>query len=218
MGNISAQAARGLQCLCLQMQVAGFAPLSATSGQDAIMMIPIATLTRDALQTLRVDAIGYGAKDTGEMGGGAAASVSTAAGPELLAALRSKLSKSSLRVGDVVITDSFRLQTSGIRWVAHIVSIIKHTAQGAYCPEPERLREGVSKALSAVSKLGARSIAISALGTGEGRVEPRAAARYMFGGVRLFRAAEPHAPLEVTFSLPSYRDYEAFAASLAEMS
>jgi O-acetyl-ADP-ribose deacetylase (regulator of RNase III) len=186
--------------------------------EERIIMIPIATLTGDSLQTLRVDAIGYGAKDTGEMGGGAAASVLTAAGPELLPALRSKLSKSSLRVGDVVITDSFRLQTSGIRWVAHIISIIKHSPQGAYCPEPERLREGVSSALSAVLKLGARSIAISALGTGEGRVEPRTAARHMLGGVRLFRAAEPRAALEVTFSLPSFRDYEAFAASMAEMS
>jgi O-acetyl-ADP-ribose deacetylase (regulator of RNase III) len=181
-------------------------------------MIPLATLTRDALQTLRVDAIGYGAKDTGEMGGGAAASVLTAAGPELLPALRSKLSHSSRRVGDVVVTDSFGLQTSGIRWVAHIISIIKHTPQGAYCPEPERLREGVSNALSAVSKLGARSVALSALGTGEGRVEPRIAARHMFGGVRQFRGAQPHVALEVIFSLPSFRDYEAFAAAIAEMS
>ncbi|HYG35622.1 MAG TPA: hypothetical protein VEC99_12600 [Clostridia bacterium] len=45
-------------------------------------------LTRDPLQILRVDAIGYGAKDTGEMGGGAAAAVLTAAGPEILTALR----------------------------------------------------------------------------------------------------------------------------------
>jgi O-acetyl-ADP-ribose deacetylase (regulator of RNase III) len=46
-------------------------------------MIPIASLTRDPLQILRVDAIAYGAKDTGEMGGGAAASVLMAAGPEV---------------------------------------------------------------------------------------------------------------------------------------
>ena len=106
-------------------------------------MISSVRLTRDPLQILKVDAIGYGAKDTGEMGGGAAAAVLAAAGPELLIELRSKLIGSPRRVGDVAVTDSFRLQAIGIRWVIHIISIIKHTPQGAYCPQPERLRDGV---------------------------------------------------------------------------
>jgi O-acetyl-ADP-ribose deacetylase (regulator of RNase III) len=181
-------------------------------------MIPLATLAREPLQMLRVEAIGYGAKDTGEMGGGAAASVLSAAGPEIIAAVRSKLSVSPRNVGDVVVTDAFKLHSNGIRWVMHIISIIKHTPQGAYCPQPERLCEGVTSALLAASKLGARSIAISALGTGEGRVEPHVAARHMFEGVRTFKAAQPDSNLAVTFSLPSYRDYEAFLAYASEMS
>ena len=36
--------------------------------------------------------------------------------------------------------------------------------------------------------------------------------------VRQFRDAQPHVALELTFSLPSFRDYEAFTASMAEMS
>jgi O-acetyl-ADP-ribose deacetylase (regulator of RNase III) len=173
-------------------------------------MIPLVILTRDPLQILKVDAIGYGAKDTGEMGGGAAAAVLAAAGPEILTELRVKLASSSHRVGDVVLTDSFRLQAVGIRWVIHIVSIIKHTPQGAYCPQPERLRDGVCAALVAASTAGARSMALSALGTGEGRVAPHDAARYMFEGVRAFRQSPSAPDLAVTFSLPSFRDYEAF--------
>jgi len=104
---------------------------------------------------LTVDAIGYGAKDTGEMGGGAAASVLMAAGPEIIPVVRSKLSTSSRKVGDIVVTESFKLQSLGIRWVVHIISIIKHTPQGAYCPQPERLCDGVANALLAISKLDA---------------------------------------------------------------
>src|SRR6266850_8381380 len=175
-------------------------------------MTPIVSLSRDPLQMLKVDAIGYGAKDTGEMGGGAASSILVAAGPEVLAAAKLKLAKSSRRVGDVVITDSFNLLPLGIRWIVHIISIIKHTPQGSYCPEPGRLRDGIASALFEVSKLGASSIAISALGTGEGRVDPRLAARHMFSGVRAFKENEPTSKLTVTFSLPSFRDYEAFSA------
>jgi O-acetyl-ADP-ribose deacetylase (regulator of RNase III) len=179
-------------------------------------MMPIAILTRDPLQTLKVDAIGYGAKDTGEMGGGAASSILLGAGPELIAAAKQALAKSSRRVGEVVVTDSFNLRPFGIRWIVHIISIIKHTPQGAFCPEPERICDGITSALFEVSKLGARSIAISALGTGEGRVEPRLAARYMFTGVRAFRENEPNSKLALTFSLPSFRDYEAFSQVLSE--
>lgn len=177
-------------------------------------MIANPSLTREPLQRLRVDAIGYGAKDTGEMGGGAASAVLLAAGPEVVAALRSKLAASPRKVGEVVVTEAFKLKTNGVRWIAHIISIIKQTPEGAYCPEPGRLSEGVSTALIAVSRLGAASIALSALGTGEGRVDPRDAARYMLQGLSIFRAAEPQSRLTVTFSLPSYRDYEAFVACL----
>jgi len=175
-------------------------------------MITSVALTREPLQILKVDAIGYGAKDTGEMGGGAAAAVLAAAGPEILTELRSQLASSSRRVGDVVITDSFKLRPIGIRWVIHIISIIKHTPQGAYCPQPERLRDGVCAALTLAAKAGARSVAMSALATGEGRVEPRDAARYMLEGVRPFREIQDGAGLTVTFALPSYRDYEAFSS------
>ena len=174
------------------------------------------SLTRELLQTLSVDAIAYGAKDTGEMGGGALAAVLAAAGPQLLGAVSSELATTSRNVGTVVVTEAFGLRTNGVRWIVHIVSIIKHTPQGAYCPQPERLRDGVAAALHAVSRLGARSIAISALATGEGRVAPLAAAGFMLDGVRLFSTETPDADLDVTFSLPSHRDYLAFQSLLSK--
>jgi len=181
-------------------------------GIPAARMIPSVILTRDPLQILKVDAIGYGAKDTGEMGGGAAAAVLAAAGPEILTELRLRLAGSPRRVGDVALTDSFKLHAAGIRWVIHIISIIKHTPEGAYCPQPERLRDGVCAALSAATTAGARSVALAALGTGEGRVTPRDAARYMLAGVSAFRQSSTVSGLAVTLSLPSYRDYEAFSS------
>jgi O-acetyl-ADP-ribose deacetylase (regulator of RNase III) len=174
------------------------------------MTLPIINLTRDPLQMLKVDAIAYGAKDTGEMGGGAAAAVLAAAGAEILPELRSKLAGTSRRVGDAVVTSPYKLQTAGVRWIFHIISIIKNTPQGAYCPQPELLRDGVFSAVKMASNLGVRSIAFSALGTGEGRVDPQAAARYMLDGTKAFFRNESNARMTVTFSLPSYRDYEAF--------
>ena len=158
-------------------------------------MITGVTLTRNPLQSLKVDAIGYGAKDTGEMGGGAAAAVLVAAGPEILVDLRAKLVGLPRRVGDVAVTPSFKLQATGIRWVLHVISIIKNTPHGAYCPQPERLRDGIFFALEAAFELGACSVAFSALATGEGRVEPINAARYMFDGVKAFRQSHPESLL-----------------------
>ena len=179
-------------------------------------MISIATLTREPLQRLKVNAIGYGAKDTGEMGGGAASSVLAAAGPELLTALRSKLATTTRQIGDVAVTDSFNMRAQGVLWIAHIISIIKHTPQGSYCPHPERLRDGVATALHQLAALDVESVAISALGTGEGRVRPSDASRYMLEGVQRYRLAEPTSTLAVIFSLPNFSDYEAFVRELAK--
>lgn len=177
--------------------------------------MPLVSLTRDPLQVLNVEAVGYGAKDTGEMGGGAAAAILTAAGPEIVPVLKLQLAGLPRRVGDVALTDSFQLRGSGIKWIIHIISIIKHTPQGAWCPQPTRLADGVSAALTAAADAGARSVAFSALGTGEGRVDPRDAARHMFQGVQAFRQ-KPGAPeLRILFSLPSYRDFEVFQSVLS---
>lgn len=171
--------------------------------------MPSIEIARTPLQEMKVDAVAYGAKDTGEMGGGAAAAVLAAAGPELLGALSSELARSTRQIGDAVITDAFGLRERGVRWVVHVISIIRNTPQGAWCPHPERLPDGVLKALHLASARGAQSIAFSMLGTGEGRVAPAEAARLMLRGVRAFQGA-----IDVRFALPTQRDYEAMQAAV----
>jgi O-acetyl-ADP-ribose deacetylase (regulator of RNase III) len=90
----------------------------------------------------------------------------------------------------------------------HVLSIIKHTPEGAWCPHPERLYDGVLKGLGLAAAKGARSIAFSMLGTGEGRVNPEDAARLMLSAVRDFHRSTGTA-LRVHFSLPTFRDYKA---------
>lgn len=162
------------------------------------------------LQEVRAEALAYGAKDTGEMGGGAAASILAATGAAILPALRSELALSSRRIGDAVITDSFALHPRGVGWIVHVLSIIRDTPEGAWCPEPENLSEGVTKALRLASGKGAQSIAFSMLGTGEGRVKPEDAARIMLRGIRAFEGA-----MEVTLALPTRRDLDAMRKRLA---
>lgn len=176
--------------------------------------MPEIVLERIPLQDMAVDAVAYGAKDTGEMGGGAAASVLAAAGPDLLPALRQALAQSTRQIGDAVLTEGFRLKDQGVRWILHVISILKHTPEGAWCPHPEKLYDGVSKALQLAQSAGARSIAFSMLATGEGRVTPEDAARLMVRAMRDFQRSTPGA-LEIAFSLPTYRDYQAVQAVVA---
>ena len=169
-------------------------------------------LERGVLEEMTVDVVAYGAKDTGEMGGGAAAAILGAAGPELLVALRAELARSTRQVGEAVLTDAFGLRKRGIRWIAHVISIIKNTPEGAWCPHPEKLHDGVLKALELSAQKGARSIAFSMLGTGEGRVPPADAARSMLRAVQEFH--RKGGSLEVTFALPTFRDFDAAQRAL----
>jgi O-acetyl-ADP-ribose deacetylase (regulator of RNase III) len=174
-------------------------------------------LTRERLPFLDVEAIGYGAKDTGEMGGGAASAIVAAAGAELIDAVRVKLAKTDRRVGDAVVTDAFGLRKSGIKCICHIVSIITRTSQGDWCPYPDKLYDGTKSGLRQVLEAGAQSIAISALATGEGRVKPEDAARLMLTAVRDFQREPANRKLKIVFSLPTYEDYEAFESFYCRM-
>jgi O-acetyl-ADP-ribose deacetylase (regulator of RNase III) len=165
------------------------------------------TIHRTKLQDMKADALAYGAKDTGDMGGGAAAAISLAAGEKLKAAARLELSKSTRQLGDAVITESFGLAPLGVKWVVHVISIVKHTTDGAWCPKPEKLHDGVRKGLQLAAAKGAQTFAISMLATGEGRVKPADAARIMVGAIRSFH--REGGQLDVMFALPSPRDHDA---------
>lgn len=173
-------------------------------------MSGLITLSRTPLQLAKTEVIAYGAKDTGEMGGGAAREICVAAGEQLLEAVKIELAKTSRKVGDVAVTESFGMKNQGVRWICHIISIIKNTPQGACCPLPSRLADGVFRALELSRSLGARSISFSALGTGEGRVDPKECARLMMGAAKDFNTRNRDYLLDIEFSLPDFRDYEPF--------
>lgn len=148
------------------------------------------------------------------MGGGAARAMLMLGGEELREALRAELGRGSRALGEAIMTPPFGLAGRGVKGVCHILSIRKHTSQGAWCPEPERLGPGVLRCLELSHELGARSVALSALATGEGRLDPARAARLMVDAARAYRRKHPDWPLEVQFALPTPRDYDAFQRAL----
>ncbi len=168
------------------------------------------TLSRRPLEDTGCQVLAYGAKDTGEMGGGAAQALLMLGGPELQEALRQELARTARGIGEVVFTEPFRMADRKALAICHIVSIRKHTSQGAWCPEPDKLAAGVERCLQGCRERNLSSVALSCLGTGEGRVDPAHAARMMVG------AAKQHGKgLEVTFALPNARDYAAFERQLS---
>lgn len=85
----------------------------------------------------------------------------------------------------------------------------------ACCPEPHRLRDGLAGGLRLAHESGAQTMAVAAMGTGEGGVQPDQCARMFIGAARDFFREEPDSPLTVQFCLPTYRDYEAFERTLS---
>ncbi|MCA9776652.1 MAG: macro domain-containing protein [Candidatus Eremiobacteraeota bacterium] len=168
-------------------------------------------LTRDRLEHANTDAICYGAKDTGEMGGGAAMAVYQSCGPLVLEAARQALTQTSRGVGEVVFTAAYDHECTV--YVGHLISIKTKTSEGDWCPEPERLGDGVYNALKKLPD-GARTVAFSCLATGEGRAHPDKIARLMIGAVRRFFREEPESAVQVLFCLPDYDDYQAFQRNL----
>jgi O-acetyl-ADP-ribose deacetylase (regulator of RNase III) len=175
-------------------------------------------LVRDPLPCIAgIDAVAFGAKDTGAMGGGAAGAILAGAGEKVISAAREKLAKTSRRVGDAVVTGAYDLERFGISHVCHIVSIITNTAQGDWCPYPDRLYDGVRSGLDQLAMEGASTVGMAALATGEGRVKPAEAARFMLTAIRDHQRDFPsrgrvagRSPLYVVLSLPTDGDYQAF--------
>lgn len=169
-------------------------------------------LTRDRLELANTDAICYGAKDTGAMGGGAAMAVYQSCGHEVLEAAREALAQQSTRqIGEVVYTPAYGHDCTV--FVGHLISIKTRTSQGDWCPEPERLGAGVYKALQTLPKR-ARTLAFSCMATGEGRADPDEIARLMIGAARRFFRDFPDSPVQVLFCLPDHIDYEAFQQAI----
>lgn len=177
---------------------------------------PRILLSQGLLEESGAQVVAYGAKDTGEMGGGAAGALLVAAGELLEQASRVELARCKREIGEAYLTPAFgELLQRGTRWVCHIISIIKHTDQGAWCPHPDKLEGGVLRALTLADHRGASTIAFSALGTGEGRVAPDLCARLMIGAARRYVRERNESTLRITFCLANERDYQAFKKVLS---
>lgn len=177
----------------------------------------VVEFVRTPIQEIRCDALAFAAKNTGEISGGPAEALLRAAGPELVQAGREALAKTDRQVGAVGITRAFNLEELGVKWICHVVTNIKLDPEDTWCPRPERLGDGVFKALELIRDLGGTSIAFAAMGTGAGRVPPERAANFMLSGVQRFQRRFGSTDPKVVFSLPSYKVFQAFRRSLATL-
>nr|NLI51255.1 O-acetyl-ADP-ribose deacetylase [Propionibacterium sp.] len=114
------------------------------------------------ITTQTVDAIVNAANSSLLGGGGVDGAIHRAAGPGLLEAcraLRRERYPEGLPVGDAVATSAFGLPS---RWVIHAVGPNRHAGQ----TDPALLASAFTRSLDVAADLGARSVAIPAIGAG----------------------------------------------------
>ena len=113
------------------------------------------------ITTVRADAIVNAANQELAGGGGVDGAIHRAAGPELMAELRSRYR--GCPTGSAVITGSGRLAEHGVRWVVHAVGPIW---RGGRLGEEELLRSAYGTALHLADQAGARTVAFPAISAG----------------------------------------------------
>ena len=125
------------------------------------------------ITTLAVDAIANAANTELRHGGGVAAAIARAAGPELE---RESRERAPIGLGDAVATTGGELPA---RWVIHAATMHLGGPTSA-----EIIREATVSTLRVADEVGARSLALVAFGTGVGGFPMEEAARIMVGAVR----------------------------------
>jgi O-acetyl-ADP-ribose deacetylase (regulator of RNase III) len=118
-------------------------------------------LERGDITLVRVDAIVDAANSELAGGGGVDGAIHRAAGPELMAELRSRYQ--GCPTGSAVITASGRLAKRGVSWVIHAVGPIW---RGGRAEEKAHLRSAYQTALRLADEAGARSVAFPAISCG----------------------------------------------------
>ena len=113
------------------------------------------------ITTVRADAIVNAANQELAGGGGVDGAIHRAAGPDLMAELRSRYR--GCPTGSAVITGSGRLAEHGVRWVVHAVGPIW---RGGRLGEEELLRAAYGTALHLADQAGAGTVAFPAISAG----------------------------------------------------
>ena len=138
-------------------------------------MSPVAELEVIAadVTTLEVDAIANAANTRLAHGGGVAAAIARAAGPELE---RESRERAPIGLGDAVETTAGDMPS---RWVIHAATMELGGPTSA-----EIIEQATRSTLAKAEELGARSLALVAFGTGVGGFPLDEAARIMVGAAR----------------------------------
>jgi O-acetyl-ADP-ribose deacetylase (regulator of RNase III) len=118
-------------------------------------------LERGDITSVRVDAIVNAANSALAGGGGVDGAIHRAAGPELMAELRSRYR--GCPTGSAVITASGQLAEHGVSWVIHAVGPIWRDGRAE---EEAHLRSAYQTALRLADEAGARSVAFPAISCG----------------------------------------------------
>ncbi|MDQ7824888.1 MAG: macro domain-containing protein [Candidatus Eremiobacteraeota bacterium] len=153
--------------------------------------------------------IAYGINHTGQMIGATAQAVMVAAGVEVQDAAREQLSKTDRKLGTVVVTPSFGLESTGVKWIAHVVSTPKHTPES-----PGWLVPAMGRILDEALRLQVPAVALCALGTAGG-IAHETAAQLLVDVVKARHIERKGGSFpQVVFCLPDARVHEAFARRL----
>lgn len=161
------------------------------------------------LTTQDLDVVVNAANSTLLGGGGVDGALHAAAGPALLEEcrrLRRTSHRDGLAVGDAVATGAGRLPC---RWVVHTVGPNRHRGQH----DPALLASCVTRSLEVARGLGARGVALPAVGAGAYGWPAQEAARALVGAAVDDVAARPGLEV-VRFVLTTERMLEAFSSEL----
>ncbi len=161
------------------------------------------------ITTVEADAIVNAANNRLWMGGGVAGAIKRAGGEEIE---REAVSKGPIRVGEAVATGAGRLKA---RYVIHAAAMGYDDQGQMIPPSSESIRNATLNSLLLAERLGLKSIAFPALGTGVGGFPLKEAANIMVRTVREHLAGGS-ALEKVIFVLFGDEAYETFKEAFEE--
>lgn len=168
-------------------------------------------IRRGDITVVRVDAIVNAANEALAGGGGVDGAIHRAAGPELMAELRSRYR--GCPTGSAVITGSGRLAQLGVGWVVHAVGPVW---RGGGRGEEGLLRSAYLAALRLADEAGATTVSLPAISCGVYGYPLREGAAVALRAARDSLAQASHLE-RAMFVLFSGDTYAAFATALAEL-
>ncbi len=160
---------------------------------------------------MHVDAIVNAANSALAGGGGVDGAIHSAAGPELMAELRSRYA--GCPTGSAVITGAGRLGSHGVRWIVHAVGPVW---RGGNYGEEALLRSAYKTALQLADEAGARSVAFPAISCGIYGYPIRQAAIAALGAIRE-AVGQAHTTERCVFVLFDRQTFGFFQSALEEI-